>query len=62
MAITKPLGKDNRAVRFTTRFTDKEAALISKYAKLQRHETIVAYIRQCIADNIRLAKEMPILY
>ena len=55
--MAKQKVKENRDIRFTTRFTHSEAKLILKYAQLNEHNSIVSYIRQCIADNIRLTKD-----
>lgn len=56
--LAKQKTKENRDIRFTTRFTQAEAKLISKYAKLHQHNSVVSYIRQCIADNVRLTKDL----
>jgi len=57
--------KQNKVYRVTTRFTEQEMKLISKYAKKNGCRTIVSFVRECIssqinsamADNIRLAKD-----
>lgn len=56
VAKLKEKEKENRDIKITTRFTKSETRLIYKYANLNQHNTIVSYIRQCIADNIRLTK------
>lgn len=55
--LLKLKAKQTRPYRFTTRFTEEEVKLIFKYAKLHNHDNVVSYIRQCIADNVRLTKE-----
>ena len=56
--LAKQKAKNNVSFRLQARFTESEVELISKYAKLNQHNTITSYIRQCIADNIRLTKDL----